>query len=192
MRMESLDDSLPTAMVRYTFANGATLYHATDTDALYTDDWPIQLERQAGIPLDSFDRVIVGTTSSCESTACAKPDGPSVTEFANIFQQPLLYVSTFVTYTSDKVEKDHEEFMNVHNHTRTMKYLDGRKYIKKMGALDHECGAASTESISVCVNNEMAAESLHRCIGSHGAHPDLIAFDLVEFMHHNYRPFESN
>ena len=101
-------------MLRYTFGNGAVIYHATNTYAIHLFDWPKHLTEQANVTsLDMFDRVIVGTTNSCNppvkttfaedmkslltqkyGVTCQQPEGPSFESYASIFRQPLLYVST--------------------------------------------------------------------------------------------------
>jgi hypothetical protein len=194
-------------MLRYTFGNGAVIYHATNTYAIHLYDWPKHLAEQANITsFDMFDRVIVGTTNSCNppvkttfaedmkalltqkyGVTCEQPEGPSFTSYASVFQQPLLYVSMYATYARKRVQEDFHEFRAVRNHTRTLKYLNARTYIKKMGTDEWECGSLSTKVQYDCVNNSTARLRLHRCSGARGAHTDLIAWDMVEFLNKNYR-----
>mmetsp|Transcript_29 Transcript_29/g.50 ORF Transcript_29/g.50 Transcript_29/m.50 type:complete len:399 (-) Transcript_29:124-1320(-) len=198
-------------MVRYTFGNGAVIYHAANTYAVHLNDWPSHLAKQTGLPsFEIFDKVIVGTTNSCTppiqttfatdmiklleeelGATCELPDGPSFSDYAAVFQQPLLYVSMFAKYARSRVSQDTREWNAVKangNHSNAvLAYVDARKYIKDMGVNTWECGSLSTKTKFDCVNNETARDKLHRCTGRRGAHPDLIAWDVVEFLNSNYR-----
>eukprot|EP00977_Amphora_coffeiformis_P013350 scaffold3471_cov175-Amphora_coffeaeformis.AAC.24 len=55
-----------------------------------------------------------------------------------------------------------------------------------MGAGVWECGSISMKDGLNCVNNETTTIKLHGCQSERGAHPDLLAWDLVEFMHGDY------
>ena len=96
----------------------------------------------------------------------------------------------FATNRRPQILADFGEFKSVRNHKRALKYLDARKYIKMMGDHLWECGALSKSVALDCVHNETAQESLHRCVGSNGAHPDLIAWDVAEFLNSNYRDMD--
>ena len=165
-----------TMMMRYTFGNGAVIYHATNTFAIHLNDWPQRLAEQANITsLDMFDRVIVGTTNSCNppvrttfaedmkdmlaqkyGVSCEQPEGPSFSSYASVFQQPLLYISMYATYARKRVHEDYTQFKQVSDHPRTLKYLNARTYIKRMGGDEFECGSLSTKVQFDCVNNETA------------------------------------
>lgn len=93
----------------------------------------------------------------------------------------------YATYARKRVQTDYNNFKRVHDHTATMKYLNARSYIKKMGTDEWECGSLSTKVKYDCVNNETARKKMHRCAGPRGAHTDLVAWDMIEFLNKNYR-----
>lgn len=210
--MESLeaDRNRRLVMVRYTFGNGAVLYHLTNTYAIHLMDWEKQLSIQmGGIALDAFDHVILGTINSCLppvrtnfaegmkellysrfGVTCERANGPSLTEFSNVFKQPLLYVSMFATYARKDVQRDKAEFKALKNHTGPLRWRDARTYVKEMGVDEWECGSTSTKTILDCVNNSTARQRLHRCTGPHGGHTDIVAWDVVEFLNSNYAGFD--
>lgn len=196
-------------MVRYTFGNGAVVYHGANDWTIHMRQWPMYLANQTGYPLDKFDRVIVGTTNSCNPPVhtnfaddmkqllasrfgvdCENPEGPPFKEYAKIFRQPLMYVNMFALYSRARQVEDRREFLATRHHYKPLYYEDARKYIDKMGKGVWECGALSMKQRLDCVNNETATMKLHRCQGERGAHPDLIAWDLVEFMNGDYSGME--
>ena len=209
--MEYLDEDVhPLVMVRYTFGNGAVIYHGSNDWTVHMRNWPTYLAKQTGFPLDKFDRVIVGTTNSCDPPVhtnfadgmkellasrfgvdCENPEGPPFGEYAKIFRQPLLYVNMFALYSRARQAEDREQFLQVRHHFKPLFFEDARKYINKMGASVWECGATSMKLRLDCCNNETAMLRLHRCQGERGAHPDLIAWDLVEFMNGDYAEMEA-
>lgn len=209
--MEYLDpDVHPLVMVRYTFGNGAVVYHAANDWVVHMKKWPIYLANQTGVALDKFDAVIVGTTNSCSppvrttfaedmnnllaqrfGVACENPEGPAFHEYAREFKQPLMYVNMFALYSHKRQEEDRQEFLNVRHHLEPLYFEDARKYIDRMGKGVWECGSTTLKERLDCVNNSTATEKLHRCQGERGAHPDLIAWDLVEFMNGDYSDMEA-
>lgn len=212
VKYEFLDpDVHPLVMVRYTFGNGAVIYHGANDWTIHMKNWPTYLANQTGFPLDKFDKVIVGTTNSCNppvhtnfaedmkkllyarfGVECQNPEGPPFREYAKIFRQSLLYVNMFALYSRKRQEEDRQQFLGVRHHYKPLYFEDARKYINKMGAGVWECGSTKMKlPAEDCMNNETATMKLHRCQGEWGAHPDLIAWDLVEFMHGDYSGMES-
>lgn len=197
-------------MVKYTFGNGAVIYHGANDWTVHMKNWPTYLEKQIGIPLNKLDRVVVGTTNSCNppvhttfaddmkkllterfGVECENSEGPPFVEYAKIFRQPLLYVNMFALYSRQRQEEDREQFLGVRHHYKPLYFEDARKYINKMGAGVWECGSVSMKGRLDCVNNKTATMKLHRCQGERGAHPDLVAWDVVEFMHGDYAGMEA-
>lgn len=172
---------------------------------MHLKNWAKLLAIQAGRPLESFERVIMGSTNSCSppvkttyvaetnlyldkrngGIGCEYPDGPPFAEFANTFTQPLLFMTKFAEYSLEQDQQLVNDLQaHVQNRTNELVHLDARKYIKRMGGEGvWECGSLSTKYAYDCVNNATAQQNLHRCTGDKGAHPDLVAWDLVEFMH---------
>jgi hypothetical protein len=190
---------------RYTFRNGAVIYHTTNTYAVHMKDWTTSLANQLGRRLDSFDKVIFGAANSCTppvktnfatemndflttkfGRVCDRPEGPFVADFVSVFpHQPLLYVSMFATYQS-KVYRDAHRKVHALQRDKAVDiaYLEARKYVKAMGLPSDtgECGSPRASVISDCIHGEKARRRLHRCTGTKGSHPDLIAWDLVDFV----------
>jgi hypothetical protein len=190
---------------RYTFRNGAVIYHAANTYAVHMKDWGKVLADQLGRRLDTFDKVVFGAANSCTppvkttfatemnefmtqrfGKVCERPEGPNVTDFYDVFpHQSLLYVSMFATYQAHVYRAARR---TIHSLSRDqgvdIAFLEARKYIKAMGGAGgkSECGSPRASSVSDCLHGDLARKKYHRCTGTKGSHPDLIAWDIVDFV----------
>ena len=190
------------AMARkYDLENGTEVYLVVNSYAVHSPKWVELLEKQIGVALHDFDAVIIGVFNTCnnddanttfakdmkemedEDTGvdCINQDGPTLKEVAAVYAGPLAYVSMFATYRYKTYSQDKEDAkVLMHNRTNLL-YLDGRQYLRMYGL--EECGSANRDALSDCVHGEEARRYHHRCVGRYGGHPDLIAWDVVEFLY---------
>jgi len=189
-------------MVR--FRNNSTITSLTNSPVMYSPHWQTLLEEKiGGVRLQSFDGIVLGKFNLYEdsfgtsfidmmnealkdipgdihySTATA----PQLRDVASVFAGPIVYVSMFAEYGQPEQRTNLNFTQNVRGTRDNLSVIDGRKYIKEMKM---ECGAESRGVIGPCVEmndvrpGRRSADGLHRCIGSKGGHPDLIAWEVVE------------
>lgn len=114
-------------------------------------------------------------------------------DVAKVFDGPIVGVSMFGVQgigqakTDDKTKKSFSK-----NHRTNVDVIRGRKYIDEIGLecgtdqfLPNEDGGSDCKEMSKKKNkndNTRPANEMHRCVGSLGGHPDLIAWEVVEFL----------
>ena len=199
------DEMDPNMVLRVDFDNNSTLWVVANSYVPYTDDWALQLALQLNFTdtqhlVSSIDGIILGMFNKCfipSSTAsfvahmtsvaanrtdmsCTRKDyGPRMTSVAKVFaNQPILYIPMFSVSRSTRMERVHKDIAAL-NENRVAA-MDPRRYIDLM---HNECGSNSRLDLSKCINNERAHTNMHRCMGPLGGHPDLIAWDALEWLH---------
>ena len=199
---ETLDNTKNLAMARrYDMDNGAQVYLVINSYVVHSPQWPELLALQTGVKLDDFDAVILGMFNRCHSedanttfaqlmllannsdygVDCSRVDGPSLKEVAAVYTGPLLYVSMFATYRAHTYLVDLEDAKKLRTKRPSLMGLSARHYIKDYGL--PECGSAKRDLLLDCTENEDARRHQHRCVGQYGGHPDLIAWDVIEFLY---------
>jgi hypothetical protein len=183
------------------FANHATLWVVANSYVAYSPHWKRLLEQQLGIPLRTMDAIVLGIFNGCTAKnaftsgvlkmSAASPEadeidctvhyGPTVQEVAAVFDKPILFTTMLGKARLEQADLGRHEVQVLRKrHNRTNVYfLPSRRYIDMM---DQECGARFKLNVSIC-DNGPAARSMHRCMGSQGGHPDLVAWDVTEFLY---------
>ena len=188
-------------MVRFT--NNSTILSLTNNAIPYSPKWPELIKTILGRPVRFFDGIVLGKFNSYEESlgtnflatmteALKNVPGnvdfsnttpPTLRDVANVYQGPVVYVSMFARYGISALTQNREFINTVNNDTRHhLSTIDGRKYIDK---LKMECGANRLNSTGLCYedsdkNVSPKANGMHRCTGSKGGHPDLIAWEVAE------------
>jgi hypothetical protein len=183
------------------FTNNATLWIIANSYVAYSPHWQRLLEEQMGVPLQSMDAIILGIFNGCvgenafhwgmlnmtaalpatDELDCTLPYGPTVEHLAAVFEKPIIFTTMLGKARLEQAAQAlHEVQVLHHRHNRTnVQFLPSRRYIHMM---DQECGARFKLNVSIC-DNGPAARSMHRCMGSQGGHPDLISWDVTEFLY---------
>ena len=196
---ESLEQRNLAMARRYDLDNGAQVYLVANSYVVHSPKWVELLEKQIGVKLTDFDAVVLGLFNTCNADVnttftkemkemtdegsgvdCMKQEGPSLKDVAAAYPGPLVYVSMFATYRHSTYSQAREDANKLRSRSNLL-YLDGRQYIRMDGM--EECGSPKRDALSDCANDEDARRHHHRCVGKFGGHPDLIAWDVVEFLY---------
>jgi len=175
-----------------TFKNGATLYLVTNHAMFYSPKWPEFLTNLIQVDqLESLDGLIIGhinhfmnayNTSFMDlmMKEAKNWDGadfqavspPVLSDFAKHYHGPIVGVSMMADWSS--YDQDYFDMLAQHAiiDRSNVRIVHGRKYISHVG----ECASNNWKDVGTC---EERPDS-HRCIGSRGGHPDLIAWDTLE------------
>ena len=191
---------------RYDLSQNRSLFVVTDSYAVHTNDWASALQKQIQKKLWKMAAVIAGPFNTCNGPVqtkfaeemkemsakiagvdCDKIEGPSIAEISKAYDGPLGYVSMFATYRHNDAQEAHDMMVELQRQQdesdtlpkRPLTFVNARHYVDAMGV---ECGSALGDKISDCINNSTAAQYYHRCTGDYGGHPDLIAWDLIQFV----------
>lgn len=193
------DMHLPDAYMaqRFVFANNSTLFVAANSYAAYSPYWQELLERQIDARLQDMDAVFLGQFNRNKGLSNfvlnmrlmmervppeyevhvgnAPPTVRDVTAALGD-EKPLAFVTMFGDYLRSQVRRAAEQVQETN-----AEFWDARRYISQMGM---EGGSASKVEPGVCYNNPSNQETLrmHRCMGRKGGHPDLLAWDVSEFV----------
>jgi len=138
-------------------------------------------------------------------------DAPNVSQVAEVFTGPIIRMSGFAEYMQNTA-LDERDWVESHSSiggggcttSATIRgggdrkndggglrdnivYLDGRKYVDDLGL---ECGGDNGDPLNRChetgdsiSENMREPKNMHRCQGSMGGHPDLVAWDVVEMLY---------
>lgn len=199
---ESLEPTNKAMARRYDLDHGTQIYLVVNSFVVHSPQWASLLEKQIGVALKDFDAIILGLFNTCNNADanttfakdmkelqdeesgvdCINQDGPTLAQVAAEYSGPLAYVSMFATYRYKTYSQDRDDAKVLHAAGRSnLAYLDARQYLR-MYELE-ECGSANRDALSDCVHGEEARRYHHRCVGRFGGHPDLIAWDVVEFLY---------
>lgn len=128
------------------------------------------------------------------------PHGPNVPQVANWtlrqHQQldhqtpssPILALTSFDAHRQVRLQtsaqRQQARETKTHGKTRTIDLWNGRHYVE---LLQHECGSDFKTTLpqlacfTPATHNRSSA--MHRCTGRYGGHADLIAWDVIEWIH---------
>lgn len=181
----------------YRFKNNITLMASINSAAHYTLDWKNIVEDQLGRKIDSFDAVVMGQFNNLYKSKSSKyygvtmqeaadlnitlsedVDPPKLANLASVYQGPIIGLSNFDEQAEASVAEMNTLIDQLKNDTGrdNVVALDAVKYITEVPGCAHE-GSGMIVSIA---RNYKRLSKLHRCIGGHGGHPDLLAWDIVE------------
>jgi hypothetical protein len=197
------------AMFMFTvrFRNNATLLVSTNSYIMYTKRWVTLLERSTlrGRSLESVDAIVLGkfngwddsknTTFQRDMLALRDAPGTEDVDFErleppNLDQVAALYAGPIVTVSSYSRQADTDTATRrevvgrlTHGGRSNAVFVEGRKYIERLG----ECAHDGNPQLNTCRdpsdssrNAHSSGSPSHRCVGVHGGHPDLIAWDVIE------------
>ena len=89
----------------------------------------------------------------------------------------LLYVTMFTTSRAADTAHHLRQVAQLNRTTA----LATRRYVEALG---HECGSNERQrTVDACHDGRGARLAEHRCTGAAGGHADLVAWDIVEWMH---------
>ena len=192
--------------------NNATLISLTNNPIVYSKDWKKLLQEVINRRLSSLDAIILGhfnNYSESKGTNFLKTIDdiasnlnitidfenvapPSLKDVAKVYKGPIVSVSMFGVQgiPEEKLSNTTQKSLLKYKSRDNVRVISGRKYIDELGM---ECGTDlySSEG-SDCTemkkknkkdDDSRPADHMHRCIGSLGGHPDLIAWEAVEAVH---------
>ncbi|CAB9505210.1 expressed unknown protein [Seminavis robusta] len=134
---------------------------------------------------------------------------PTVKDLADKYSGPIIHVSMFAKGSAGKSNRMMKQVQNETNRTN-VRYVKGRKYIYAMQELMQaqqqktqnsflqrllfrssppppifECSSDQRTQVGTCNTNVNSPRfsNGHRCIGSRGGHPDLIAWDVIHTLY---------
>ena len=191
-----------TGSIRVGFANNSTLTSLTNNPIPYSPEWPQLIETMLGRPLNSYDGIVLGKFNTYEESKgtnflatmtealksipgnidFSKTKPPSLRDVAKVYHGSVVYVSMFARYGNSELKENLEYIYTVNSTRHNLSTISGRKYIDK---LNMECGAMSVQSTDLCYedgdkNVSREANTMHRCTGAQGGHPDLMAWEVAE------------
>jgi hypothetical protein len=180
---------------RVRFRNNSTIMSLTNNPVVYSPHWVTLVENIVGRPLGSFDAIVLGKfnnyfeskgTSFMETVTQALGNSqegfdfstarvPTLRDFMTIYNGPMLYVSMFSAYGQPELRDNMRVVKNTRRKRGNISVINGRKYIN---LLKMECGGDRYEMVGTCTEKKNS----HRCTGVKGGHPDLIAWEVAEFL----------
>lgn len=196
----------PNMAVLVSFTNGAKLWIVANSYVAHSPHWQRLLEAQVGLKLSQFDAVVLGVFNTGENKRAKEHQstfvtlmiqmqarrpsadeinvqlhsGPTVADMVAVYDGPLMFASMFSTQRVDRALAGRQQIQQeqtLHNRTNLL-YEDTRQYIVE---LSQEGGGYNRSYVSPCVNDASACH-MHRCTGKQGGHPDLISWDVSEFL----------
>ena len=182
--------------MRFILKNNVTIYTVTNSPIVHAVTWVDMLEEMMGRPLSSIDAVILGQFNSCRldkgtnyekemqaqsGISCDDHEGPMIREMAAVYDGPIAYAGM---YHMARQEVDAQQAKMIQDlrkseGRRNINYIHARKYIELLGI---ECGSHGQDATDCYGNAEKERVRYHRCVGPEGGHPDLIAWDAMEFI----------
>ena len=160
------------------FANNSTIISITNNPIMDSPDWVALIEKGFRRPLNSYDGIVLGKFNANNGS---KP--PKLCDVAKVYDGPVVYVSMFARYGNPELTANLAFIKSVNSTRHNLSTINGRKYIDTMKM---ECGAMDVDSAGLCYedsdnkNVPREANSMHRCVGAKGGHPDLIAWEVAE------------
>lgn len=183
---------------KFVLRHNITVYVVTNSAIPHSPVWYELLEQSMGRKLESLDAIVLGLFNSCTLDAnttyaaemmansgisCLTQEGPQVADVAAHYSGPLAFVSMFSTHRSNLEEDAREMVQDLQKDGRTnVDFIYARQYVEEM---DMECAYANDHKSKDCQEGDKARHILHRCVGRRGGHPDLIAWNVREWLREN-------
>ena len=184
---------------RFDLGHNRSVFVVANSYVSFSKDWKFLLERQIQFKLQDLDAIVVSVWNSCttyiqttfaqemltwseqiEGVDCRHNPGPTVADIAEEYDGPIAFISMFAKYRDDDIAVAKAQVEELQKTRPKLEYLDARRYINEMGV---ECGAPKqADSLPDCDNSEYSGEKYHRCVGLLGGHPDILAWDVTEFV----------
>ena len=187
-RIQILDEETETT--RIDFSNNSTLVMFTDDRVLLSDEWMDYLATAGDISLSDFDALILGLFNDCQAELksqafeCESMTDIMFRQIADTFTTgPILFVSEMAATRSDEstAVRDLIRYYRDTLKRRNMWFINGRRDIGQVGL--EGAAANETDPDQDAVNDGTLARSLTRCQGEYGGQPDLLGWDITEFLY---------
>jgi hypothetical protein len=174
---------------RVDFDNNASLTIVANSILAFSKTWQADTAMALGRPLEALSVVVLGSVDTCEGTSAwalemqAATQGdcltyPSISDWTSSFDGPLLLLSAFSHNGRSEVRDMVQDLITVAAATNrtNLAFSYGRRHIQ---AMERECAAGRKKDVADCREEG----SGQRCTGAHGGHSDLVAWDVLEFIH---------
>lgn len=199
-----INDTLPGSFNSVHFANNASLTYITNSPLVFAKDWKGIFEKYGLLnDIQSYDAVVLGmindfsprnnppTKYAREMLDYVKRHpsmfdernwkvlGIGIEDVADVYKGPIVVLPMF-SKNAKRREASARETARIWKESGVrsqVQVLNGREHIEALG----ECGATSVLGVDICHMEN--AQSMHRCTGPKGGHPDLTAWDLIEALH---------
>jgi hypothetical protein len=122
----------------------------------------------------------------------AKFGGPNLEDLAAVYDKPIIFHSML---SFGRKAGKHQDMLRAANvlasGRQNVRNFGSRKQMREMEAfagkdvawnIELEAGATSKLQVSKAVNRREFGKSLHRCTGKNGGHPDLVAWEVTEWL----------
>ena len=191
----------------FSFANNSTLFLVQNSPYVYSNIWNELIEKALGIQLSDLDAVVLGRfnnyspggknnfvdqmlqiTKDMPDVDFKHVKPPDVSSLMKCYSGLIVAISMFSKLQLREFESSVRKStqLQMEMNRSNVLYISGRKHIEQLG----ECGTDGPLPEDACfMENDQPPISnlpvnMHRCTGNRGGHPDLIAWDLIETLHH--------
>jgi hypothetical protein len=192
------------------FRNNATWISITNSPIAYSHEWQYLLESHIGRSLESLHAIVLGKFNLYEEAKHTAFEQimrqeqqafigladfetispPTLKEVAEVYSGPIVSMSMFSQHDRKRVHQTLTLMRQLKDERDNLWFVDSRAYTSQLG----ECGSDDKLTVGTCHepgdvihgSNRKPAD-MHRCTGSNGGHPDLIAWDIVETVYQVHR-----
>jgi hypothetical protein len=187
------------SFVVFEFENNSTMYLLTNTPIVYSLEWKNLLEVLLGKKLNDFNAVVLGLfnqypgkvkthfdrdmiarSQTMPNVDYTKIKPPTLSKILEEFHGPAVLLSMFILWDKKWIELQR----TAARHKPRVGAINARKYVSFLG----ECGSDAILGNGTCYNDDIdrvgmrRPNRMHRCVGAQGGHPDLVAWDVIEFI----------
>jgi hypothetical protein len=182
-------------VLRLEFANNAVAILLTDggeslrnVSSLH-ENFASAIQAQTGHSLDSFDAIVWGLLHDCGVLSEACPNTTQVAYFAAAeqFDGPMFFIGMMADARQQQAlairDQMHELVktdvgLQHHGPKKKLGFISGRRHISQVKLEGATVYGGDAD------NAHKTGKTGHRCTGAQGGHPDLLAFDVTEFLYH--------
>uniref|UniRef100_A0A7S3P3Q0 SGNH domain-containing protein n=1 Tax=Amphora coffeiformis TaxID=265554 RepID=A0A7S3P3Q0_9STRA len=190
----------PNMALRFRFRNGASVYIVANSYVAYSHQWQELLERQIQKPIAEFDLVVMGIFNVAKGASsfldnllhlastlpkeydldlATQPPGPSPQNVTAVYDGPFLLVSNY-SVNQKQVYDQYRKILR-ESPRSDHAFLYQRHYCLKMGL--EGAAASKDDRLDMLTDDYGRANRMHRCVGKGGGFPDLVAWDVTEFIY---------
>lgn len=177
--------------------HNTTLVMLVNSFVPYSREWKSLLEVELGMTMESFDAVVFGFINHCDGDNafgremrriseqrddidCLHVEPPSLVELAAVYSGPIVFVSMLDGSRLAETQRLQARLSSLQR--GNIAILDGRKYFHAIG---QDCLSPVRLEVSDCAVDNVVEHASHACNGAHGGFADLVAWDVVDFLHEN-------
>lgn len=198
---------------RYTFVNNATLYIVANSAVAHCPHpaWKMALEEQIETSLNSMDAIVMGLFNPGKVLGtyidkflpahygCGLDEPrPMVRDLARVYDGPLGFISMFGDQHAavvDRTLRDMQRLRHIDNRTAlSLRARDYSDWLHHEGSYDlidddnendeiNNNNHRKQLAVGRCEGGTFLGLKGHRCVGAEGGIPDLLAWDISEFMY---------